>query len=480
MAVMTAVGWIGVMFLLGALIRAKVKPIGNMMIPACLIGGVIGCAIINTVGLPWTTTADYTLISGQMYNFMFINLGITVAAAAEKKKEKCRSLAELRRKMGDSQLSGIFGMGSYWAIAYSFQGLIGFGLLYLIGRLWEMDPVYGLMITFAFAQGPGQSVAFGSVLEATGWTGAIQVGIMFSAIGFLVAFLLGVPFAKKGIKNGIACSKEKLSDELRVGVFEPEKQESYGKITTFGGNLDTMTFHLALTGMAWILGKLLCIPLDRIVVGGAALGSTIFFFWGMVAAYILRAICGKLGITRYMDRGTQTRITNAATDLMVMATFLALDLQFLAKWIVPILLIAVVATVVTWVTLRYFGARFGGSNDFERSLAEWGTVTGTNATGLALARIVDPNNDTTTAAELGPSNAVNLPASLLVAPGIIGYAAGSMGLVPFLVTMFGVIVGYLIFMKLIGVWGKKTFDLKKGEKYRDGKCYQRNGEPVNE
>lgn len=35
MSVMTAVGWIGVMFLLGALIRAKVKVIGNTMIPAC-------------------------------------------------------------------------------------------------------------------------------------------------------------------------------------------------------------------------------------------------------------------------------------------------------------------------------------------------------------------------------------------------------------------------------------------------------------
>ena len=83
---MTAVGWIGAFFLLAVIIRAKIKPIGNMLVPACLIGGVIGCVIINTVGLPWTTTADYSLISGQMYNFMFINLGITVAAKAEEKK----------------------------------------------------------------------------------------------------------------------------------------------------------------------------------------------------------------------------------------------------------------------------------------------------------------------------------------------------------------------------------------------------------
>ena len=93
MGVMTAVGWIGAFFLLAVIIRAKIKPIGNMLVPACLIGGVIGCVIINTVGLPWTTTADYSLISGQMYNFMFINLGITVAAKAEEKKRDKRSFS---------------------------------------------------------------------------------------------------------------------------------------------------------------------------------------------------------------------------------------------------------------------------------------------------------------------------------------------------------------------------------------------------
>ncbi|WP_256315431.1 sodium:glutamate symporter [Pusillibacter faecalis] len=483
MGVMTAVGWIGAFFLLAVIIRAKIKPIGNMLVPACLIGGVIGCVIINTVGLPWTTTADYSLISGQMYNFMFINLGITVAAKAEEKKRDKRSFSirELRRKMGDSQLSGIFGMGSYWALAYAFQALIGFGILYLIGGIWDMDPVYGLTISFAFAQGPGQAVTFGSGMEAAGWTGAIQVGIMFSAIGFIVAFLLGVPFAKKGIKQGIACSKAEMSEELRVGFFPPEKQETYGKITTYGGNLDTMTFHLALTGLCWICGKVLCIFLDKIQIGsGMTLGSTIFFFWGMVAAYMIRFLMGKLGLHKYLDRGTQTRITNACTDLMVMATFLAIDLQFLAKWLVPIAIISMATTWITWVTIRYFGARFGGRNDFERTLAEWGTATGTNATGLALTRIVDPNNDTTTAAELGPSNAVNLPASLYVMPAILAYSAGTMGLKLFLITMILVIVIYLVFMRVVGVWGKKTFDINKGEKYQDGKCYQRMGEPVDE
>ncbi len=99
---------------------------------------------------------------------------------------------------------------------------------------------------------------------------------------------------------------------------------------------------------------------------------------------------------------------------------------------------------------------------------------------MALTRIVDPNNETTTAAELGPSNPVNLPGSLIIMPAILAFAAGTMSIGVFLFSMIGVIVVYMVFMKLIGVWGKKTFDINRGEKYRDGKCYQRNGKPVDE
>lgn len=478
MTIMTAFAWCGVFFLIACILRAKIPFLGNLLMPASLIGGILGFVFMNTTGLSGTSASDYSTISGQLYTFMFINLGLTLAAKKEEKKGRPHSLKEFRSRMGDSMLSGVFGMGSYWAMAYSFQALIGFGILLLIGNFWNMDPVYGLVIPFCFAQGPGQAVTYGTVMEGSGWLNAVQVGIFFSAIGFLVAFLIGIPYARKGIQNGIACSKAKMSKELKTGFYTPDKQETYGKITTYGGNLDVMTFHLALVGLSWILGQQIGKVWSLFPGYFGELFPQLLFFNGMIAAYILRWIAGKLGLHKYMDRGTQTRITNASTDFMVIATFLAIDFQVIRSWLVPMLIVCVVTTIVTWITIGYFAPRFGGRNDFERLLGEWGTVTGTNATGLALVRIVDPENETTTAAELGPANAVNVPASYVVAPSILAFAAGEMSLPTFLLCMVGIIVGYLIFMRLIGVWGKKTYDMKKGEKYKDGVCYQRMGEPV--
>lgn len=95
-----------------------------------------------------------------------------------------------------------------------------------------------------------------------------------------------------------------------------------------------------------------------------------------------------------------------------------------------------------------------------------------------MVRIADPNNDTTTAAELGPANIINVPASYIVAPAICAYAAGSMSAGAMVGSLIGIIIAYLIFMRVIGVWGKKTFDISTGEKFKDGKCYLRNGKPV--
>ena len=178
----------------------------------------------------------------------------------------------------------------------------------------------------------------------------------------------------------------------------------------------------------------------------------------------VRWVLTRMGFTKFMDRGTQVRITNASTDLMVAATFFAIDLNIVGKWVVPILIICAATACVTWVLIRYFGARFGGSNDFERTLGEWGTVTGTNATGLSLVRIADPDNETTTAAELGPANIVNVPASYIVAPAICAFCAGSMKTGVLLASLLGVIGGYLVFMRLTGVWGKKTYDVRTGWK----------------
>lgn len=118
--------------------------------------------------------------------------------------------------------------------------------------------------------------------------------------------------------------------------------------------------------------------------------------------------------------------------------------------------------------MRYngcFGERFGGKHGFERTVAIWGTLTGTNATGQALCRMVDPNRKTSVLEELGPFNAINVPACYVVMPAIIAFSAREMSFGMLTLALVGTAVVFLVAMLITRTRGKKTYDYRKGELY---------------
>lgn len=193
--------------------------------------------------------------------------------------------------------------------------------------------------------------------------------------------------------------------------------------------------------------------------------SGFLYLYAMLAAYLLRWLINRLGLSKYLDRGTQIRISGFCIGMLVTSAFMAISLQILGSWMIPILAVVVAGTVLTYVLTRYFGERFGGKHGFERTVAIWGTLTGTNATGQALCRMVDPNRKTSVLEELGPINAINVPACYVVMPAIIAFSAGEMSFGMLTLALVGTAVVFLVAMLITRTWGKKTYDYRKGELY---------------
>lgn len=180
------------------------------------------------------------------------------------------------------------------------------------------------------------------------------------------------------------------------------------------------------------------------------------FMNGMYAAYIVKWIINKLHLDFLLENTLQGKITGWTADYLVVCAFMAVSVNIIKDWLPLILGVSAVITVVTFAVCFYFGQRFGGSNDFERTLGIYGTCTGTVPSGIALVRIVDPNFHTSTGVELGACNLVML-VSTPVYIIILALASGSMGILPAMLGLGGCAVIYLIIMKLTKVWGKKTF-----------------------
>ncbi len=464
MYIMMALGWIGVMLLVGVFVRAKIGIIRENLVPACIIGGIFGFILMNTTGLFGgiddaaglinLESGAFSTVVTQVFILVFISILITSNEKAEGETDSVYKKRVLR---------GSFGMGMIWVLLYALTALIGYAVLMLIGQWYDFDPVYGLLIPFAFTQGPGQAASLGAVIEAYGFPNAAMVGVSFASIGFLEAFVIGVPLARYGIKKGLAKHAGDINESVKSGIIKKEEQNKVmGTQTTHSGNIDPLSFHLSILGAGYIITFVVTYIAAKLIPSQATLIWGMMFFFGIFVGYLMKKVIKALKLDYLHDQATQRRITGFLTDFLVVASFMTVQLSVIKDWIIPIIILSIIIGLVTLLVCIYFGERFGDENDFERTLGLFGKATGTAPSGLALIRIVDSEFTTSTAVELGTMEVFMMPfmGVLLV---IFGIAAGSISMPLSLALLALPIPIIMILLKVFKTWGSKTYELKGKE-----------------
>ncbi len=445
---MIAFGLASIMLCIGTFLRAKIPFLRNMLVPASVIAGILGFIVMNLVAyfdINIGTDANmYTDIVNYLFTVSFISISLTSSDSSEE-------------GAGKQIFKGALGMGLVWCLLYALSPLVGMGLIAVLGGAFDMEAIYGSMIQYGFAQGPGQAASYGALYEQYGFENAQMVGLAFAAIGFIVAFLVGIPAAKIGINRGIAKNCGKIDTSILKGYLKKDEQTNYMvKDTTVNSNIETLTFHFALIGVCYI-GAIGVAKVFSLLPGFLGTSfSGLMFMNGMIAAYIVKFIMKKLKLDFLQENVLQSKITGWTADYLVVCAFMAVGFSVIGEWIVPILVEAAVITVITFFVCFYFGQRFGGSNDFERTLGLYGTSTGTVPSGISLIRIIDPEFKTNTAVELGVMNIVmfcSTPVYII----LLAMASKTISLPIAMAGLAVCCVIYLIALKLTKCWGKKSF-----------------------
>lgn len=447
-----ALSWVGVMLVIGVVLRSKIKFLSSMLVPSSLTAGLIGFVLMNTVGLPGSAPGDYSLLVSSLFTLSFISIGLTSTEKSENKTQK-----ETMKNI----FNGSIGMALVWLILYALTAVVSYYAIKILNTFtnFGMSEIYGLLSPFAFAQGPGQSATFGGIIESYGYPNAAMVAMTLAGLGFLYNFLVGVPIAKLGIKKGLAKHSTVIDDTMLKGVYPKDEQPNLGaKATTHPGNIDTLAFHGAVVGLGYILAAGITYLQALLVPSMADTFWGLMFLNGMIAAYIIKFVMGKLKITYMLNNTTQKHITGYLSDFVVVCSFMAVKLDVISAWMIPILIISVVTALVTFVICFYFGCRFGGENDFERLIALWSVCTGTVPTAIAMVRIVDPKMETTTLVELGGMNLPMMAFMISVAP-ILALAAHSVSETWGMMLLLAPIAVYLVLLKILKLWNKKSFNL---------------------
>jgi len=374
------VSWIGVLLVIATILRRYVTWFQDLLLPNNLIAGVLGL-LVGMNGLGWIGLSTERLGAYVYHLLALLFIGLSL-----RKPDKSSAAAPVK-------------FGLIFISSYLVQGLIGmvlaFGLIHTL--MPDLFPGIGLLMPLAFGMNPGIAYTIGHHWEAYGFESGGVVGLTFAAIGFFVAYTVGIAFVRQGIKAGKAAyirSDQVMDEDLRTGLIHSKDKPSGGHLTTSSEAIESLTLHVGLIGavyiLTWVVMKALAAGLT--LIGGQAEISTLWSFHFIIAAVVAmlsRRVIDATGASEVVDDTTMTRLSNVFMDLMVVASVAAISFAVITHYWIPIVLMSACVTLGTWWTIRHLTREGFQDFELERFVSIFGNMTGTMQSAMVLLRVLD-------------------------------------------------------------------------------------------
>ncbi|WP_218776935.1 sodium/glutamate symporter [Salinicola salarius] len=450
---------IAALLVVGSLLRSRLPWLRASLIPGSIVAGIIGFVGLSSGLIPGYGPSDFTALAFHFFTLSFMSLCLTGSP----------------KPAAGEQRQGIVGGGLWltliWTASLGAQAVIGYGLMagYDLITGSDLSPLLGAIVTHGFTQGPGQALTYGTIWENDyGIANAAQVGVIFASLGFVAAFVVGVPAARHFLKRGLNTNRNStLDDDFVRGFHTVETQPSAGRQVSHSGTVDSLAWHLGLLGVAYVITYVWLSAMQPLVAGNQVLSVffsyNLFFIHGLTVCVLMRMAIDRFGWADKVDDDTLKRITSGSVDFMVVATLMSIQIAVLSALLVPILLIAVAVTLVTFLGAMAIG-KLSGRLGPERAVTAFGCCCGSTGTGLLLLRMLDADFSTSVPKELAFFNiaiiVVNIPTLFFVAP-----IAPSLGTGSYLAIFGGYVVLMLVCIPLLLKWqrgrGNRTASIQE-------------------
>ena len=406
------------LFLLGGNILRRTIPLfRKCLVPSALLGG--GLLLVTDLLLkPW----GFELVDNRVMQVITYHCLALGFAAMGLKTEKTTM------KTNKSQ---ILEFGALQGGTYMLQAFVGLAItivLFLLTRNSEkvISYVSGLILPLGFGQGPGNALTWDvnfTNMPAAQFSGNGSFGLSLASIGFVVASVFGVLHINLCRRKGALKIREGVSTvdmETYIGENEIPDSESVDKFTIQMGFV-AVTYAIAF-GIMCLLGAL------SDFTNSIAWGFN--FLWAALGAMLVKFVVKLLRKKDFMHRVyinnyQMDRISGFAFDLMIVAGVAAIEINDIKNYILPIVVLSLVGTIVTYFYIRRVSKACFKGFDHEFFLMSFGTMTGTASNGMILMKEIDPALKTPTASLYILST---FPAMVMVAPllFLLSFAASSL------------------------------------------------------
>lgn len=431
--------WASLFLAIGALLRAKIKFLQNLFIPASVIAGCFGLFLSEE----FLNVIDFSDQAGSYPGVLIILLFATMLQGHQESK-------------GEGVLKHIWGYrDTVWTMII--WNMMQFGLAMLVSALLartvfpNMFEGFGLCMPGGFYGGYGYGSAIGGAFENYGLENGVGIGCTFATVGMIVGIVLGMFNINYANRKGWLKFTKKLGDipeSERTGLIPEAQRVSIGAATFNSGSIDPLGFHVVLmflvAGLAWLTEYYV----------KAATGVDIpALCLALIFGAVLQAILDKTGAGNYVDKKTMTRVGSTVTDYLVFFGFCTIKKAVFAEYWLPILIFSLLGIAVNMFMMFWVCPRTFHDNWFERGIIFFGEFSGVMATGVTLLRVVDTDNQS---GSLEGAGVASIPLSFydLFAIGMFPIFCGSgHTLLTGILVTAGVFV-FAIIAKLTGCWHK--------------------------
>jgi len=386
----------------GFLLRIRIRLFQKLFLPACVVGGLLGLLIIQTLAAMdgvaepiqriniaisgWT--GPWRKLPAFLVNIVFACLFLGV------KPPKLSSL--WRRAAPQVAYGQIVAWGQY---------VVGLGLwVFVLGWVFSQFPaMFAGILPVGFEGGHGTAAGMGPVFEEHGWAAGREFALTSATFGILSAIIVGMILINWAIRRGYVRSvtdNSRIGKAGSVGIVPIDRRRSAGKLTVSGDVLETFSLHIVVVGIAVGIGyliKLLLVLAESSIpflLKHKFLSSFPLFPLCMLGGLVVQIFEERFDRHKLIDLGLMRRIQNTSLDFLVVAAIATIRLEIIVAGLAPLLIL--VAAGIAWnvFCVLVLARKVLPDAWFQRAIAEMGQSMGVTATGLLLLRVVDPDYET--------------------------------------------------------------------------------------
>ena len=404
---MVQLGLLLLFLVLGNVLRRVIPLFRKCLIPSALLGGATLLLVdiaFKQIGIP---LVDNRMMQVITYHCLAIGF-----AAMSLKTEKST------HKTSRAQ---VLEFGALQGGTYMLQAFVGLGLtllMFLLSRHGDKVTSYicGLILPLAFGQGPGNALSWDinfTNMPLTQFAGNGSFGLSLASIGFVVASVFGVLYINVFKKRG----------ELHVRSSRPageaiDPTNPSGCEIPDNESVDKFTLQMGFVALSYALSFVFMYFLGIISDFTNSIAWGFNFLWASLGAMFIKFIVKKLRRyhlmhREYINNYQMDRISGFAFDLMIVAGVAAIEINDIKNYILPIVLLSLLGTAVTYLYIRKVSQECFKGFEHEFFLMCFGTLTGTASNGMILMKEVDPGLRTPTSSLYILSN---FPAMVMIAP----------------------------------------------------------------